>query len=98
MKRFELTPKAGKDLDEIEDYIAKDNPDAARRVILELKAAMQLLADMPRLGHRRFDVKIPRCRFWSVYSYLIVYNPDTDPIQIIRVIHGQRDLPTALKE
>jgi plasmid stabilization system protein ParE len=98
MARFELTHKATQDLIEIEDYIAQDDPNTARRVILELKAAMQHLAEMPQVGHRRFDIRAPRYRFWNVHSYLIVYNPDTIPIQVIRVVHGKRDLPNALKE
>ncbi len=98
MSRFSLTPSACQDLAEIESYIAQDSPDAARRVILELQTAMQRPAEYPSLGHRRPDVDDPRYRFWVVYSYLIVYIPDTDPLQIIRVVNGYRDLPTALKK
>ena len=97
MTRFELTPGASQDLDEIEACIAQDSPDAARRVILELQTAMQRLAEFPNLGHRRPDVDDPRYRFWVVFSYLIVYIPDTDPLQIIRVVHAYRDLPAMLK-
>ena len=38
----------------------------------------------------------PRFRFWLVYSYLIAYLPDTTPLQIVRVIHGSRDIGTLL--
>lgn len=96
MSRFVLTPSARQDLDEIEEYIAQDSPNAARRVMLELQAAMQRLAEFPNLGHRRADVEDPRYRFWVVYSYLIVYIPDTSPLRIIRVVSGYRDLPVVL--
>ncbi|HOB74059.1 MAG TPA: type II toxin-antitoxin system RelE/ParE family toxin [Phycisphaerae bacterium] len=98
MSRFLLTPRAREDLEEIEAYIAHDSPDAARRVILELQTAMQRLAESPGLGHRRSDIDDPRYRFWVVYSYLIVYIPQTDPLQIIRVVNGYRNLPTVLKK
>src|SRR5262245_48667343 len=96
MKRFEITPSAQNDLFEIEDFIARDSPTAARRVILELQSGMQKLAKMPHIGHRRKDIKDPRYRFWNVYSYLIVYDPEASPLRIIRVVHGHRDLPKLL--
>jgi plasmid stabilization system protein ParE len=98
MSRFKLTPRARQDLDEIEDYIAQDSPNTARRIVLELRAAMRRLAEYPNLGHRRSDVEDPRYRFWVVYSYLIVYIPGTDPLQIIRVVSGYRDLPAVLRK
>jgi len=64
--------------------------------IADLEAAMQKLAEAPELGHRRSDVHDPRYRFWAIYSYLIVFLVDTDPLQIIRVVHGSRDLPRVL--
>jgi len=35
-------------------------------------------------------------RFWSVYKYLIVYRPERKPLEILRIIHGMRDLPREL--
>jgi plasmid stabilization system protein ParE len=32
----------------------------------------------------------------SVYSYLIVYDPKTKPIQILRVLHGMRNVEEIL--
>jgi plasmid stabilization system protein ParE len=50
MSRFVLTKAARADLDEIFDRIARDNPDAAGRVLEKLRQAMQLLARSPRGG------------------------------------------------
>jgi antitoxin ParD1/3/4/toxin ParE1/3/4 len=44
------------------------------------------------LGHRRDDLTTEPLRFWCVYSYLIAYRPDTKPLQIIRIVHGAREL------
>jgi antitoxin ParD1/3/4/toxin ParE1/3/4 len=57
---------------------------------------MQKLATMPNLGHVRLDLADERQRFWTVRSYVIVYRPDTDPLQVIRVIHGTRDIQNLL--
>jgi antitoxin ParD1/3/4/toxin ParE1/3/4 len=86
------------DLTDVSDTIRRDSPRAARRVRSELRAAMRKLADMPGMGHLREDLAHEQLRFWSVYSYLIVYRPDTRPLQIVRVLHGARDVRALLEE
>lgn len=98
MGRFVLTPAARADLNEIFDYISRDNPDAAHRVLEELRAAMQKLARMPDMGHFRRDLVSGPLRFWSVYSYLIIYRPEARPLQVVRVLHGARDVQRILEE
>ena len=66
---------------------------AARRVVRELRAAMERLADMPGKGHLREDLGDEALRVWVVYSYLIIYRPETNPLQIVRVVSGYRDVP-----
>ena len=92
MSAYILTARARLDLLRIWNRIAEDNIDAADKVKAELRLAMQRLARMPGMGHRRSDVKNPRYRFWSVYSHLIAYYPDTTPLQIVRVVHGAQDI------
>jgi plasmid stabilization system protein ParE len=98
MIRFVLTSAARADLLEIFDYISQDNPDAARRVVAELRAAMRRLAEMPEMGHFRKDLAKEPLRFWSVYSYLIIYRPKARPLQVVRVLHGSRDVQSILEE
>jgi len=45
---------------------------------------MGLVASFPGLGPSRKDLTDEPLRFWSVYSYLIVYRPETKPLQVIR--------------
>ncbi len=96
MSRFLLSPEARDDLAEIADYIAQDSPAAARRVIRELKAAMERLAQIPAIGHLREDLTDEPLRFWPVYSYLIIYRPEDKPLQVVRVLHGARDVQSIL--
>jgi plasmid stabilization system protein ParE len=98
MARFVLTPAARADLAEISDYISKDNPDAANRVLDELRAAMRNLAEMPEMGHSRRDLASESLRFWPLYSYLIIYRPEARPLQVVRVLHGSRDVHRILEE
>lgn len=97
MSNYTLSARARLDLQLIWNRIAEDNIDAADRVKSKFREAMEQLAQMPGMGHRRLDVKNQRYRFWRVYSYLIVYFPDTKPLQIVRVVHGARDLRRLLK-
>jgi antitoxin ParD1/3/4/toxin ParE1/3/4 len=53
---------------------------------------MAKLARTPGMGHLREDLADEPLKFWPVYSYLIIYRPETRPLQIVRVLHGARDL------
>jgi plasmid stabilization system protein ParE len=97
-RRFVLTPAADQDLNDIWDYIAADNIEAADRVLSALETAFQRLADGPALGHYREDLADKRHRFDSVFSYLIVYRWEANPLQIIRILHAARDVPRLLSE
>jgi plasmid stabilization system protein ParE len=92
MKPYVFAKTAEADLEAIYAYIAEDNPVVARRVIMEIREAARRLARLPHLGHTRKDLTDQSVRFWPVYSYLVVYRPDTKPLEIARVLSGYRDL------
>jgi toxin ParE1/3/4 len=96
MARYVLSREALDDLQDIRGYIAKDDPAAARRVLTQMRSAMQRLAQMPGIGHVREDLADETLRFLPVRSYLIIYRPDTRPIQIVRVVSGYRDIAELL--
>lgn len=97
MSRFVLTKAARADLDEIFEHIARDNPNAASRVLEKLREAMQMLARSPKIGHYRRDLASEPVRFWSVYSYLVIYRAETRPLEVVRVLHASRDVRTILE-
>ena len=93
MSRFRLAPEAQRDIAQILAYIGSDNMEAAARVREEFRAACRRLAQHSRLGHSRSDLTTRKdVLFWPVYSYLIIYRPDKKPLEILRVLHGRRDL------
>jgi len=98
MGRYVLTAAARADLSEIAEFIRQDSPGAARKVVESLRDAMSKLAGMPEMGHVREDLARVSLRFWPVFSYLIVYRPETRPLQILRVLHGARDVRRLLEE
>jgi plasmid stabilization system protein ParE len=84
------------DLREIRDLIAKNNPESARRLMIRFVEAFRLLANRPELGHVREDLPVPSLRFWPVGAYLVIYLAEKQPIEIIAVVHGARDVPTVI--
>ena len=92
MTPFVLTRLARQDLEEIWDYVAADDPNAAERVLTNIEATIRKLAKTPGLGHFREDLADRRHRFFLVHSYLIIYRPSTRLSEIIRVLHASRDI------
>jgi toxin ParE1/3/4 len=88
-----LAPEAVEDIAEIRTYYEeKAEARVARYVLAEITRAFRFLAATPGAGHGRSDLTDEPVKFWAVFSYLIVYDPDMQPIGIARVLHGSRDL------
>ncbi len=86
------------DLREIGLWIAKENPDAAERFLSAAEQTFQQLKLHPGLGRLR-SFTVPGVRSWPIPGfkrYLVFYLPTPKELQILAVIHGARDLATAL--
>jgi antitoxin ParD1/3/4/toxin ParE1/3/4 len=97
MSGYVLSREADEDLDELWEYIAEDNVDAADRLLGKLFDAFDALARNPGLGHRREDLTEHPVLFWPVANYLIIYRAQPNLVQIVAVVHGARDIPTFLR-
>jgi len=99
MSSYQFTPQAAADLFDIWRFIAQDNLAAADRVEDAVFRACDFLADSPFAGRVRKELTPHPVRFWVVqpYSnYLIVYEQEKNPLQIIRILHGARDISKVL--
>jgi plasmid stabilization system protein ParE len=93
--RYVLAPQAALDLFEIWNYIKEQTSiTMADRVEATVRERIAFLAGTPGAGHRRTDLTDQDVKFFPVYSYLIVYRPETRPLQII---HGRRDAGQLLR-
>ena len=90
MSGYAFHPDAFKDLDDIWEFIATDNIDAADRVIGDIFDAVRALVQFPHQGHRRPDLTRDPMRFQRVRDYLIAYAPNERPLWVIAVMHGPR--------
>jgi toxin ParE1/3/4 len=87
---FALHPEAARDITEIWEYIAQDNPLAARRVREEILSRIRAVVPFPHSGHKRPDLTGRPLRFLLVREYLIAYAPDEKPLWVVAVMHGRR--------
>lgn len=96
-RRYILAPQAVRDLVDIWRYIRKESSsETADRVESVIRSKFVYLADFPHGGHWRRDLTSAEVRFLSVYSYLIVYRPETKPLQIAAILHAHRDVAKIL--
>jgi toxin ParE1/3/4 len=91
MSSYSLTQQAADDLNEIHDFIATDNVTAALRFIDRLEEKFQAIAESPEIGRTRKELA-PNLRSFPVGNYVIFYRPIKAGIQVIRVLHGARDI------
>src|SRR5438093_11250786 len=91
MSGYALHPEAFADLDEIWEYIAQDNVDAADRVLTDIHSTLTTLAGSPQIGHRRPDRTTRPLRFHVARDeYLIAYAADEKQLWVVAVIRGRR--------
>ena len=90
--RFTLL--ARKDLQEIQAYIAQDNPKAAAQYLSILKQKCEILAQTPTIGVCRKEY----CNLYKfpVDKYLVFYRITESGIEVIRILHGARDIQSIL--
>jgi len=91
MSEFVLHPDAVKDLEEIWEYIADDNLEAADRIREEIYDAIQSLAPFPYVGHSRPDLTSRPLRFQTVREFVLAYAPDEKPLAVVAILHGRRN-------
>ena len=80
---------ASRDLESIRSYIARDDPEAARRVIARIEQAVRRLETFPYSGRQG-----PRgIRLLSVTGlpYIVIHRIDGSLVKIVAIFHTARD-------
>ena len=91
MSQLRLSPRASSDLIEIWSYIADDSEANADRFIDKIYETIELLVRQPGLGRHR-DELAPRILSFPVGRYIIFYRVVIGAIEVVRVLHGARDI------
>ena len=98
MSGFVVAPEAKDDLVTIWDYYALEvgDLDLADRMRDEIFRGIRKIARNPGLGHLRRDLADEPLKFWRVRRYLIIYRTKPLLLEIVRVLHGARDVAAIL--
>jgi toxin ParE1/3/4 len=102
MKPVRLTSRADSDVDACFAWIAKDNPVAALRFLDAIEFTCDTLSRMPGIGSPRY-AEIPLIQgvrmlaIKDFENYLLFYLEREYSVDVIRVLHGARDIPEALQ-
>ena len=91
MYRILRKPQAEADLIGIWNYIAQDSPIRADKLLDEIDEKSQTLVQSLYIGKAR-DEAGPTIRSFPIGNYVLFYRPIEDGIEIIRVLHGARDI------
>jgi toxin ParE1/3/4 len=100
-KPIRIRPRASSDIDELADYIAHDNLDAAIRFMDSLQNTLELIGGQPRIGSLRY-AHLPMLEGLRVLAvsgfgnHLVFYIERSTHVDVLRVLHGARDIPLAL--
>lgn len=77
------------------EYISRDNPVAARRVVGAIGRAVELLANHPALG-RHGRVEGTRELVIAGTPYIVPYRVREGRVEVLRVFHAARKWPPKL--
>jgi toxin ParE1/3/4 len=90
--RVRWLKRALKNLDEEAEYIARDNPQAAARIVERIATSVDRLATHPASG-RPGRVPGTRERVVTGTPYIVPYRVRNDTVEILRVFHAARKWP-----
>ena len=95
MNRLVVSRQAQLDLRDIADYIARDNPDRAETFVEELLEVMETVRVRPA-SFRFRDEWHSELRSANHQGYQIIFKDREAVVEILRIIHGARDIPNIL--
>jgi len=86
-----FSQKAERDLEDIADWIARDNPERAESFVVELIRTCKSIGRAPRSYPFADRNRDPTLRRRIHGSYLIFFDIGTKEVEILHVVHGARD-------
>lgn len=90
------SPQAETDLETILEDLQQKNPAVAERYAAEFYDKGKALAQFPEIGRSRLEIA-PHLRSTLVHPYVIFCRVKDDGVQILRILHGSRDLRSIMK-
>jgi len=79
------------DLRSIHDYIAKNSPFYAKKVVQDIREKTDILNTPPKIGNKVAELNDETIRELSKYSYRILYEISSQKIEILAIVHKRKD-------
>lgn len=98
--KIAIRAAARREISMILEYSAQYGPMAAGQWLHEFEKALKLLSEYPESGARRPMGVLPDLRMLCIPStkYQIYYQIESQRIDMLRIVHGNRDVKSILKE
>ncbi len=87
---YTFTNQARQDLNDIIEYIARNNPAAAINLVRSIDEKCETVTNFPNMG-KSYEDLAPQLRGVTVNNYVIFYRQVQNGIQVVRVLSGYRD-------
>ncbi|NEQ77927.1 MAG: type II toxin-antitoxin system RelE/ParE family toxin [Okeania sp. SIO2C9] len=97
MAKYQFSEDAIKDINEICDYLAKNNPRSASNLFDAIRQKCKLFANFPKMGKSYSQIR-PSLRGFLVKDYIIFYYPHEGGIVILRIFSDYRNLDKLFSE
>jgi toxin ParE1/3/4 len=97
MAEVRRSGRAQADLESILESLQRTNSAAAQRYAAVFQARAEALGRFPEMGRLRPEFA-PGLRSTLVWPYVIFYRVEGDVVQIIRILHGKRDLRRIMRK
>jgi plasmid stabilization system protein ParE len=85
------TVRARADLKAIHDYIAKDSPENAKRIVGEMRRKADALTAAPHIGRMVPELGDPEVREIPAYSWRILYQVQERRVYVLAIVHKRRE-------
>ena len=100
-RRVFIRPRADVDIDAAFGHLSEGSPDAAARFLDALQDALVMLSALPEIGTpcEFSSGALQGLRMWRVAGFevwLIFYGASSERIDIVRILHGSRDVEAVL--
>jgi toxin ParE1/3/4 len=90
------TDQAETDLAEILDYAEERSPQVAERLARVIDDTCTLLSQLPLMGRTREELS-PGLRSVVIEQYVLFYRATATAVEVVRILHGARDIATIMK-
>jgi len=97
MKKYHLSATALADFDETSEFLLSKSVSASERWEAGILDGLHHIAEWPHTGHKN-PLLGPSLRIWNAGEYVIVYMEEADPVFIVAILHGARNIPHIMQQ